>query len=153
MSAGGRALNPQIRKPVIAGNWKMYKTIAETQAFFDQLAPLIFDTNHCEIIIAAPFTALQRAVEFAGPMKVRVSGQDVYWEKEGAYTGEVSVPMLKDAGCSHTLIGHSERRQFFGETNETVNRKLKAALAGALIPIVCVGETLSERDAAQTNAV
>jgi triosephosphate isomerase len=146
-------LNPQLRKPVIAGNWKMYKTIAETQAFFDQIAPLIFGASHCEIVIAPPFTALQRAVESGVPLGFGISAQDLHWEKEGAYTGEISAAMLREAGCRYTLIGHSERRQFFGETDQSVNKKLKAALRAGLIPIVCIGESLAEREAGQTEAI
>jgi triosephosphate isomerase (TIM) len=146
-------LNPQLRKPVIAGNWKMYKTIAETQAFFDQLAPLVFGVRHCEIVIAPSFPALHRAVELGGAIGIGISGQDLYWEKEGAFTGEVSAAMLRGAGCSHTLVGHSERRQFFGETDQTVNRKVKAALGAGLIPIVCVGEMLAQREAGETEMV
>jgi triosephosphate isomerase len=146
-------MNPKLRKPLIAGNWKMYKTIAETQAFFDQISPLIFEVEHCEMVIAAPFTALRRAVELGGKLGFGISAQDLYWEKEGAFTGEISPAMLREAGCGYTLIGHSERRQFFGESDTSVNRKLRAALAAGLIPILCVGETLAEREAAQTEAV
>jgi triosephosphate isomerase len=146
-------LNPQARKPVIAGNWKMYKTIAETQAFFDQISPLIFEVQHCEMVIAPPFTALQRAAELGRTLGIAVSAQDLHWQKEGAFTGEVSAAMLLEAGCTHTLIGHSERRQFFGETDETVNRKLHAALGAGLAPIVCIGEMLEEREAGQTETV
>ena len=146
-------LHPQLRRPVIAGNWKMYKTIAETEAFFDRIAPLIFGVTPCEIVIAPPFTALRRAVERGGGMGIGISGQDLHWEKEGAFTGAVSAAMLQEAGCQYTLIGHSERRQFFGETDQSVNRKLQAALAAGLIPIVCVGELLAEREAEQTETV
>ena len=146
-------MNPQERKPVIAGNWKMYKTIAETQAFFDHISPLIFEVRHCEMVIAPPFPALQRAAELGRALGIAVSAQDLHWEKEGAFTGEVSAAMLREAGCTHTLIGHSERRQFFGETDDTVNRKLHAALGAGLLPIVCIGETLKEREAAQTETV
>jgi len=146
-------LNTQLRKPLIAGNWKMYKTITETQTFFDQIAPMVSEVHHCDMVIAAPFTALRHAVEHGAPLGFGISGQDLYWEKEGAFTGEVSAAMLRDAGCRYTLIGHSERRQFFGETDPTVNRKLKAALAATLLPIVCIGESLAEREANQTEAV
>ena len=146
-------MKPQLRRPLIAGNWKMYKTIAETQTFFDQIAPLIFGVKHCDMVIAPPFTALSRAVELAEGSSIAVSGQDVYWEEQGAFTGEVSATMLKEAGCRYTLIGHSERRQLFGETDQSVNRKLKAALNAGLMPIVCVGETLDEREAGNTEAV
>lgn len=146
-------MNPQLRKPLIAGNWKMYKTIAETQAFFDQIAPLVLEVDHCEKVIAAPFTALRRAVDLGEKLGFGISAQDLYWEAEGAYTGEISATMLREAGCRYSLIGHSERRQFFGETDQTVNRKLKAALAAGLTPIVCVGESLAEREAGKTEAV
>jgi triosephosphate isomerase len=148
-----RTVNPSLRRPLIAGNWKMYKTVAETQAFFDQIAPLIFGVKHCDIVVAPPFTAIARAAELADGLGISISGQDVYWESQGAFTGEVSAAMLKEAGCRYTLIGHSERRQLFGETDESVNRKLKAALAAGLLPIVCVGETLAEREAGSTEAV
>jgi triosephosphate isomerase len=146
-------MNSHSRKPLIAGNWKMYKTIAETQAFFDQLAPLIFEVKHCDVVIAAPFTALRCAVELGQRLGVGISAQDLYWEKEGAFTGEVSAAMLQEAGCRYTLIGHSERRQFFGETDESVNRKLHSALAAGLFPIVCVGESIAERESGQTETV
>jgi triosephosphate isomerase (TIM) len=146
-------VNPQLRRPVIAGNWKMYKTISETQAFFDQIAPMVFEVHHCDMVVAPPFTSLSCAVQAGERLGFKISAQDVYWEKEGAFTGQVSVAMLRDAGCRYTLIGHSERRQFFGETDHTVNRKLKAALAGGLQPIVCVGETLAEREDGKTEEV
>jgi triosephosphate isomerase len=146
-------LNAKLRKPVIAGNWKMYKTLPETEMFFGQIDPLISGVSDCDIVVAAPFTVLRRAVELGQAMGVAIAAQDLHWEKEGAFTGEVSAAMIRDAGCSYTLIGHSERRQFFGETDETVSKKLRAALAGGLHPIVCVGETLGEREAVQTEAV
>ena len=141
------------RKPVMAGNWKMYKTIAETEAFFDRIAPLIFEVQHCEMVIAPPFTALRRAAELGEQIGIAVSAQDIHWEKEGAWTGAVSVAMIREAGCRYTLIGHSERRRFFGETDQTVNQKIRAALGGGLQAIVCIGETLAEREAGQTAAV
>ena len=145
-------MNPN-RKPVIAGNWKMYKTIAETEKFFQEVQPLVSGAGHCEIVVAPPFTALRHASELARPLGIGVSAQDLYWESEGAWTGEVSAGMIKDAGCSHTIIGHSERRQFFGETDRGVNRKIKAALSAGLEAIVCVGELLQEREAGQTEKV
>jgi triosephosphate isomerase (TIM) len=141
------------RKPVIAGNWKMYKTLAQAEAFFSALAPKVAGVSHCEIVIAAPFTVLRRVAELGKGISVAASAQNLHWEKEGAFTGEVSAGMIQDAGCSHTLIGHSERRQLFGETDDTVNKKLRAALSALLKPIVCIGETLAEREAAQTEAV
>ena len=146
-------MNPNNRKPVIAGNWKMYKTIAETVEFFTQIKPLVADAKHCEMVIAPPFTALGRAAELGEGMGIAISAQNLHWENEGAWTGEVSAAMIRDAGCRFTLIGHSERRQFFGETDRGVNRKIRAALAAGLETIVCVGELLAEREAAQTEKV
>ena len=146
-------MNPSLRKPLIAGNWKMYKTIAEAEEFFSQLEPLVAHTTHCEIVIAAPFTALRRAAELGQKIGIAISAQDLHWEAEGAWTGEVSAGMIREAGCSFTLIGHSERRQFFGETDRGVSRKVRAALAAGLHPIVCVGETLAECEAKQTEKV
>jgi len=142
-----------MRRPVIAGNWKMFKTIAETRAFLSAFLPLVSDVTHCEIVVAPPFTALATASAIAAGSRVAISAQDVYWEKEGAFTGEVSVSMLRDAGCTYTIIGHSERRQFFGETDSSVNMKVRAALAAGLQPIVCVGETLEERDTGKAGDV
>ena len=138
-----------MRRPVIAGNWKMFKTRAETSAFFDALIPEIQDIEHCDIVVAPPFTALSTAADEADGTRVKISAQDVHWEKDGAFTGEVSVRMLVEVGCTYTIIGHSERRQFFGETDETVAKKTQAAIAGDLQAIVCVGEMLAERDAGQ----
>ncbi len=142
-----------MRRPVIAGNWKMYKTQAETRAFFEAFKPLVEKATHCDIVIAAPFTALAAAVEAARGSAIQVMAQNLHWEKEGAFTGEIAVRMLVEAGCRAVLIGHSERRHRFGETDEMVNKKLRAALETELIPIVCVGETLTEREARQTEAV
>ena len=142
-----------MRRPVIAGNWKMFKTISETKAFFSSFLPLVSGVSHCEIVVAPPFVSLAAASAAAVGSRVAISAQDVYWKKEGAFTGEVSIPMLLDVGCTHTIIGHSERRQFFGETDETVNEKARAAVVGGLQPIVCVGETLAERDAGKAAEV
>lgn len=142
-----------MRRPIIAGNWKMFKTRQETRAFFDALIPEIQDVGHCDIVVAPPFTALAAAVEEAGGTRVAISAQDLHWENEGAFTGEVSVAMLREVGCAYAIIGHSERRQYFGETDEAVNRKLRAAVNGGLLPIVCVGETLAQRDEGQASAV
>ena len=150
---GGIVQLQTLRKPVIAGNWKMYKTITETGSFMDQIAPLIFGVKHCDIVVAPPFPSLFRAAELGAKIGIAVSAQDLYWEKEGAFTGQVSAAMIRAAGGRYTLVGHSERRQFFGETDETVNRKLRAALSASLDPIVCIGETLAEREAEQTEAV
>ena len=138
-----------MRRPIIAGNWKMYKTRGETGAFFQALIPQIRNVEHCEIVVAPPFPSLATAAAAAEGSPVRIAAQDVYWEAQGAFTGEVSVAMLRDVGCALTIIGHSERRQYFGETNETVEKKTRAAISGGLKAIVCVGEILSERDAGQ----
>jgi triosephosphate isomerase len=127
----------------------MFKTRGETSAFFEGLLPQIQTVKHCEIVVAPPFTALSTAVDQASGTIVRISAQDVHWEKEGAFTGEVSVRMLREVGCTYTIIGHSERRQYFGETDQTVQKKTLTAVAGGLKAIVCVGEVLAERDAGQ----
>src|ERR1700685_3548277 len=142
-----------MRRPVIAGNWKMYKTQAEARVYFSALAPLVQGCVHCDIIVAPPSPALAAAVEAVKGTPISIAAQDMHWEPEGAFTGEVSAAMLVDAGCRAVIIGHSERRQFFGETDESVNRKLKAALAAGLTPIVCVGETLSEHEGSLTQTV
>lgn len=141
------------RRRVIAGNWKMFKTQAETRAFFSAFRPLVSSARHCDMVIAPPFTAIPAAVEAAKNTNVAISAQDVHWEKEGAFTGEISSNMLVEAGCRYVIVGHSERRQFFGETDESVAKKTKAALTAALIPIVCVGETLPQHESGQTHQV
>jgi triosephosphate isomerase len=142
-----------MRRPVIAGNWKMFKTRGETDAFFEGLIPQIQTVRHCEIVVAPPFTALPAAVGDAAGTAIKISAQDVCWEKEGPFTGEVSVKMLREVGCTYTIVGHSERRQHFGETDQTVHKKTVAAVAGGLKAIVCVGELLAERDAGQAVEV
>ena len=146
-------MSSPLRRPVIAGNWKMYKTLAETEAFFAALGPRITDVAHCDIVIAPPFTVLRRAAELGSEIGISVSAQDLHWEKEGAFTGAISAGMIRDAGCRHTLIGHSERRQYFGETDQSVNKKVRAALGAGLEPIVCIGETLAEREGGRTESV
>jgi triosephosphate isomerase len=141
------------RRRVIAGNWKMYKTQAETRAFFSAFLPLVAGAKHCDMVIAPPFTAIHAAVEAARGSNVAIGAQNVFWEKEGAFTGEVSPPMLVEAGCRYVIIGHSERRQYFGETDETVAKKTKAALAAGLTPIVCVGELLEHRETGRTEEI
>jgi triosephosphate isomerase len=131
----------------------MYKTIAEAVDFIEKIAPVAAKAEHCEVIVAPPFTALAAAARAAKGSKVAVAAQDMHWDKEGAHTGDVSPYMLLDAGCTHVIIGHSERRHDHGETDEQVNRKLKAALAVNLIPIMCVGETLAERESGGTAEV
>ena len=142
-----------MRRPVIAANWKMYKTQAETRAFFSRFRSLAAELRHCELIVAPPFTALAAAVEAARGSDISISAQDLYWEKEGAWTGEVSAGMIAETGCRFTLVGHSERRHIFGESDDQVHRKLRAALTAGLGPIVCVGETLAEREAGRTEEV
>ena len=142
-----------MRQPVIAGNWKMYKTIAEAVEFIEKIKPVAAQAGHCEVIVAPPFTALAAAAAAAKGSKVSVAAQNCHWDKEGAHTGDISTGMLRDAGCTHVIIGHSERRHDCGETDEQVNRKVKAALAAGLTPIVCVGETLAEREKDETEEV
>ncbi len=142
-----------MRTPVIAGNWKMYKTARQAADAVRSLAGLVAGVQGVEVVICPPFTALAAAVEAAKGSCVAIGAQDCYWEKEGAFTGEVSVPMIADLGCSHCIVGHSERRQFFGETDATVDKKVAAVLAQGLTCIACVGETLAEREAGQTFAV
>jgi triosephosphate isomerase (TIM) len=142
-----------MRRRVIAGNWKMYKTLAETRVFFSAFAPLVAASKHCDIVVAPPFTAISAAAEAMKNTNIAIAGQNVYWEKDGAFTGEISTNMLVEAGCRYVIIGHSERRQFFGETDETVAKKTKAAVTAGLAPIVCVGELLSHREADQTYHV
>jgi triosephosphate isomerase len=142
-----------MRTPVIAGNWKMYKTARQAAETIRSLAELVKGVQGVEVVICPPFTALAAAVEAAKGSPVAIGAQDCYWEKEGAFTGQVAVPMIADLGCSHCIVGHSERRQFFGETDATVDKKIEAVLANGLNCIACVGETLAEREAGQTFAV
>jgi len=142
-----------VRTPLIAGNWKLFKTIGEATAFVTALKPLIADVHGVEVVVAPVFTALSSVAVAVAGSPIRVAAQDCYWEEEGAFTGEVAPKLLKDAGCSHVIIGHSERRQYFGETDETVNRKTKAALAAGLTVLLCVGETLTQREAGETFSV
>ncbi len=137
----------------MAGNWKMYKTAAQTTAFFEQFRPLVEKSDQCDIVICPPFVNVPAAAAAAQGSRIEVGGQDLYWAKEGAFTGEVSAPMLVAAGCQWVIIGHSERRQYFGETDETVYQKTVAALEAGLHPIVCVGERLEEREAGKTEPV
>jgi triosephosphate isomerase len=131
----------------------MFKTQAEARAFVIALKPLVAGSSHCDIVIGAPFTALAAAVDAARGSTIGIAAQNMHWEKEGAFTGEISAKMLVEAGCGYVIIGHSERRQFFGETDATVNKKVKAALDAELVPIVCVGELLAEREAGQMESV
>ena len=142
-----------MRTPVVAGNWKMNKTAAEAAAFVDEVSPLIAHTSGREVIIAPTFPALAATVAAARAGNICVSAQNLHWEASGAYTGEVSAGMLVEIGCTHVIIGHSERRQYFGENDGTVHLKTLAALEAGLTPIVCVGETLQQREAGNTEAV
>jgi triosephosphate isomerase len=137
----------------MAGNWKMYKTIAETAAFFEVFKPLVEQADARDIVICPAFPNLAAAVEAVGGSRVEIGGQNLYFEKEGAYTGEVSGPMLAAIGCRWVIIGHSERRQFFSETDQGVLKKTVAALAAGLRPIVCVGERIEEREGGKTEEV
>jgi triosephosphate isomerase len=139
--------------PFIAGNWKMHKTVAETVVYVKEFRQLVTDVTGVEIVLAVPFTAIHAAAEAARNSNVGIAAQDVYWEAQGAFTGEVSAPMIREAGAEFVIIGHSERRTFFGETDIAVNRKLQAALAADLTPIVCMGETLAQRERSETFAV
>ncbi len=143
------------RSTLIAGNWKMHKNTEEVQSFFRDFASLItaVDIAKTEVLVAAPYTLLATAQAVGGPLGVRIAAQNVHFEASGAFTGEISIGMLKDLGVTATLIGHSERRQYFGETDTTVNKKLLACLQQGILPIVCVGETRVEREAGKTAAV
>lgn len=142
-----------MRTPVIAGNWKLFKTIAESVSLVQELKPLVAGCRGVEVVVAPVFTALSRVSDTIEGSNIRLAAQDCYWEEEGAFTGEVAPKLLKDAGCSHVIIGHSERRQYFGETNLTVNKKTRAVISAGLTAIVCVGELLAERESDQTFPV
>jgi triosephosphate isomerase len=142
-----------MRRPVIAGNWKMYKTQAEARTYFAAFAQLVAGSTHCEIIVAPAFTALAAAVEAVKGTAISIAAQNMHWEAEGAFTGEVSPGMLVETGCRSVIIAHSERRQYFGETDDRANKKVRAALAAGLTPILCVGEALAEREAKKTEEV
>ena len=139
-----------MRRPIIAGNWKMYKTLTEAIELVNGLKRNLYDITEADIVVCPPNTALDSVGEVLIESNISLGAQNVYWEKEGAYTGEVSANMLKDVGCKYVIIGHSERRQYFCETNDTVNKKIKSVLGAGLTPIVCVGEALTEREAGKT---
>ena len=141
------------RRPFIAGNWKMYKTAAAAEDYVARLKTMLHDDPDVDVALAAPFTTLESAVRAAAGSPIRIAAQNVFWEEEGAFTGEISAGMLRALEVGLVVIGHSERRQYFGETDQTVNRRVKAALAGGLDPIVCVGETLAQREGRRTNRV
>jgi triosephosphate isomerase (TIM) len=139
-----------MRTPLIAGNWKMYKTVADAVKYVKEFRSLVKDITDVEIVVAPTFPALHAAAEAARNSNVAIAAQDLYWEREGAFTGEVSAPMIKEAGAEFVIIGHSERRTLFGETDATVNRKVAAAFAAGLTPIACIGETLDQRERNET---
>ena len=138
------------RKPMMAGNWKMYGLNADARALAEGIKKEAAGLSDREVLLAPPFTSLATVAECVKGSNVLLAGQNLHWETQGAFTGEVSAPMLRDIGCTHVIIGHSERRQFFGETDESVAKKVKAAQAASLVPIVCVGEMLAEREAGKT---
>ncbi len=140
------------RKPIIAGNWKMNNTIAETKSLIADLIPLVADAE-CDVVVCAPYTSLASAVEATKGSNIKVGAENVHWAEKGAFTGEISAKMLVELGVEYVVIGHSERRQYFGETDQTVNQRTKAALAAGLKPIVCVGETLDERQSDKVEEV
>jgi triosephosphate isomerase len=142
-----------MRTPFVAANWKMHKTVHDAVAFVKEFRKLVKDVLDVEIVVAPPFTALHAVAEAAHASNIGVAGQNVHWEREGAFTGEVSAAMVKEAGAEYAIVGHSERRRLFGDTDETVNRRMLAAVAAQLTPIFCIGETLEERDRGETLAV
>lgn len=141
-----------MRKPIIAGNWKMNNTIAATKALITDLLPLVKDAK-CDVVICTPYTDLATAVEMTKGSNVKVGAENVHWAEKGAFTGEISADMLLELGVEYVIIGHSERRQYFGETDQAVNMRVKTALAKGLKPIVCVGETLEEREGGKVEEV
>ena len=142
-----------MRKIIVAGNWKMNKTASEAKAFFEEFKPLVADVKNAEIIIGAPFTALETATRETKGSNIKIAAENMNAKESGAYTGEVSPLMLKDLGVEYVILGHSERREYYGETNEIINEKVKSALAHDLKPILCIGEKLEEREAGTTNDV
>lgn len=142
-----------MRKPLLAGNWKMYKNAGETKAFFEKFLPLVAASTHADIVLCPTFINIPAAVSATETSRVEIGAQNLYWKNEGAFTGEVSGPMILAAGAKWVIIGHSERRQYFGETDATVLQRTNAALAVGLKPIVCVGELLAEREAGETELV
>jgi len=142
-----------MRTPIIAGNWKMYKTVADTVKYVKEFRVMVKDIADVEIVLAPPFTAVHAAAEAARNSNVIIAAQDCYWEREGAFTGQVSAQMVREAGAEYVIIGHSERRTLFGETDTGVNQKTIAAFAAGLTPIVCIGETLDQRDRNETMDV
>ncbi len=145
-------MNKELRQAIIAGNWKMNKTRPEAKALIEELKPIVAKAT-CGVVICVPYTNLETAVELTKGTNIKVGAENVHFEKSGAFTGEISADMLTEIGVEYVIIGHSERRQYFGETDETVNKRTKAALAAGLKPIVCVGELLWERECNITEEV
>jgi triosephosphate isomerase len=142
-----------MRTPFVAGNWKMFKTVHEAVVYAKEFRGVVHGVTDVQIVLAPPFLAVHAVAEALRNSNIGVAAQDLYWEREGAFTGEISAPMIDEAGAEYVIVGHSERRTLFGETDASVNRKTLAALAAELTPIVCVGETLDERDRLETPAV
>jgi len=142
-----------MRIPVIAGNWKMHKTLAEARALSQAIRDGAAQATHCQIVIAPAYSALAAVAEVIRGTPLILGAQNVHWEAQGAFTGEISIPMLEDMGCGMVILGHSERRQFFGETDQTVNRRLRAVMKSSLTPIICIGETLAQREDGSYHAV
>jgi triosephosphate isomerase len=143
-----------LRRPLIVGNWKMNKTASEAAAFIRALCERVSASPYADVVIAPPFTALETACSVLGPSSwINLGAQDVHWEEQGAFTGEVSAPMLRELGCRYVIVGHSERRKHFGERDETIQKKARAALKHGLSPVLCVGESLAEREANRTESV
>jgi triosephosphate isomerase (TIM) len=142
-----------MRVPVIAGNWKMHKTTAEARSLARAIKAGVGDLSACQVVLAPPFTALSSVADEIASSPIVLAAQNVHWESKGAFTGEISIPMLEDVGCGMVIVGHSERRQYFGETDATVNRRVKAILKSKLQPIVCIGETLAERESGAHHAI
>jgi triosephosphate isomerase len=142
-----------MRRQLIAGNWKLFKNVTEAVAFVRELRGALAGVTDADVLVAPPYVDLYPVAKELAGSSIAVAGQDLFWEDKGAFTGTVSGPMLKDAGCSAVLIGHSERRQFFGETNETSSKRVRAALRSGLVPVLCVGELLAEREAGRTHEI
>jgi triosephosphate isomerase (TIM) len=142
-----------MRVPVIAGNWKMNKTLEEARALSRAVREGAATATHCQVVLAPPATALAAVADVIRGTPLMLAGQNVHWEPAGAYTGEISIPMLEDVGCGMVIVGHSERRQYFGETDATVNRRLRAIMKSSLTPIVCIGESLAERETGSYHEV
>ncbi|MBD3245791.1 MAG: triose-phosphate isomerase [Candidatus Omnitrophica bacterium] len=142
-----------MRKPLIAGNWKMHKIVSEAVELTKNIVQGVADVSAADVLVCPPFTALAPVYKELESSSVQLGAQNVHWETQGAFTGEVSPLMVKDAGCEYVIVGHSERRQYFGETDQTVNKRLNAVLGVGLIPVLCIGESLQEREAEQTSTV